>query len=58
MGLKPTIRVFDWAKTVHALDRTATVIGETNEHCDNLFMNYRKEMFLKYLLHWSTLFHY
>jgi hypothetical protein len=27
MGFKPTIPVFEWAKTVHALDRAATVIG-------------------------------
>jgi hypothetical protein len=27
VGLKPTIPAFEWAKTVHALGRTATVIG-------------------------------
>jgi hypothetical protein len=26
-GFKPTISVFKWAKTFHALDRAATVIG-------------------------------
>jgi hypothetical protein len=26
-GFKPTIPVFEWAKTVHVLDRAATVIG-------------------------------
>jgi hypothetical protein len=28
VGFEPTIPVFERAKTVHALDRTATVIGE------------------------------
>jgi hypothetical protein len=27
LGLEPTIRMFEQAKTVHALDRAATVIG-------------------------------
>jgi hypothetical protein len=27
MGFEPTIVVFEWAKTVHALDCPATVIG-------------------------------
>jgi hypothetical protein len=27
VGLEPTIPVFEWAKTVHALDRAATVTG-------------------------------
>jgi hypothetical protein len=27
MGIEPTIPVFEWAKTVHALDRAVTVIG-------------------------------
>jgi hypothetical protein len=29
MGLEPTIPVFERAKTVHAVDTTATVIGTT-----------------------------
>jgi hypothetical protein len=29
MGFEPTILAFERAKTVHALDRTATVIGKT-----------------------------
>jgi hypothetical protein len=28
VGFEPTIPAFEWAKTVHALDRGATVIGE------------------------------
>jgi hypothetical protein len=28
VGFKPTTQVFERAKTVHALDRAATVIGE------------------------------
>jgi hypothetical protein len=28
VGFKPTIPVFEWAKTVHALDRVATVISQ------------------------------
>jgi hypothetical protein len=31
VGFKPTIPVFEWAKTVHALDCAATVIGQC--HC-------------------------
>jgi hypothetical protein len=30
MGLEPTTPAFERAKTVHALDRTATVIGYNN----------------------------
>jgi hypothetical protein len=30
VGFEPTIPVFKRAKTVHALDRAATVIGLTN----------------------------
>jgi hypothetical protein len=26
-GFEPTIAVFEWVKTFHALDRAATVIG-------------------------------
>jgi hypothetical protein len=33
LGFEPTIPVFERAKTVHALDRTATVIGEYALHC-------------------------
>jgi hypothetical protein len=29
VGFEPTILVFERAKTVHALDRAATVIGKT-----------------------------
>jgi hypothetical protein len=29
VGFEPTIPVFELAKTVHALDRVATVIGPT-----------------------------
>jgi hypothetical protein len=31
VGFEPTIPEFEWAKTAHALDRTATVISP-NEH--------------------------
>jgi hypothetical protein len=34
VGFKPTIPVFEWAKTVHVLDRMATVMG-TEEMHDN-----------------------
>jgi hypothetical protein len=30
VGFEPMIPVFEWAKTVHALDRAATVIGTTS----------------------------
>jgi hypothetical protein len=30
MGFKPMIPVFEQAKTVHALDRAATVIGDVS----------------------------
>jgi hypothetical protein len=32
VGLEPTIPAFEWAKTVHALDRAATVIGSIVHH--------------------------
>jgi hypothetical protein len=32
VGFEPTIPVFERAKTVHALDRAATVIGITDLH--------------------------
>jgi hypothetical protein len=31
-GFKPTIPAFERAKTVHALDRAATVIGNSNDY--------------------------
>jgi hypothetical protein len=30
VGFEPTIQVFEWAKPVHALDHTDTVIGKTS----------------------------
>jgi hypothetical protein len=32
VGFEPTIPVFEWAKTVHVLDRAATVIGVRLKH--------------------------
>jgi hypothetical protein len=32
VGFEPTTPVFERAKTVHALDRAATVIGEENAY--------------------------
>jgi hypothetical protein len=32
VGSEPTIQVFEWAKTVHALDRAATVIGYCKQY--------------------------
>jgi hypothetical protein len=32
MGFEPTISVFELAKTVHALDRAAAVIGRKSDH--------------------------
>jgi hypothetical protein len=41
---EPTIPVFDWAKTVHALDRPATVIDKINASCITIqFSAYRRE---------------
>jgi hypothetical protein len=31
VGFVPTMREFERAKTVHALDRAATVVGESEE---------------------------
>jgi hypothetical protein len=28
VGFEPTIPVFEWAKTVHAFNRAATILGE------------------------------
>jgi hypothetical protein len=33
VGFEPTIPVFEPAKTVHALDRAATMIGSFLIHC-------------------------
>jgi hypothetical protein len=33
-GFEPTIPAFDWAKTVHALERAATVIGTLSVTCN------------------------
>jgi hypothetical protein len=33
VGFQPTIPVFERAKTVHALDRAATVIGSAGFRC-------------------------
>jgi hypothetical protein len=38
MGFEPTIPVFEWAKTVHALDRAAAVIY-SYDLSTNLFNN-------------------
>jgi hypothetical protein len=38
VGFKPTIPVFELAKTVHALDRTATVIGEAKDRVKRKFL--------------------
>jgi hypothetical protein len=32
VGFEPTIPVFEWAKTVHALDRATTVIGKFSSY--------------------------
>jgi hypothetical protein len=40
VGFEPPIPVLKWAKTVHALDRAATVIGE---HYRMLYVNLREE---------------
>jgi hypothetical protein len=37
MGFKPTIRAFERAKTVHALDRAAVVIGRLMVHTLKMF---------------------
>jgi hypothetical protein len=38
MGFKPTIPVFERAKTVHALDRVATVIS--GNYLDGFYQNF------------------
>jgi hypothetical protein len=37
VGFEPTIPVFERAKTVHALDRAATVIGYASPYTETLF---------------------
>jgi hypothetical protein len=32
MGLEPTIPVFEWVKTDHAVDRAAIVIGSEHQN--------------------------
>jgi hypothetical protein len=38
VGFEPSIPVFERAKTVHALDRAATMIGNTNTTAPLLFL--------------------
>jgi hypothetical protein len=38
VGFEPTIPVFERVKTVHALDRAATVIGTSELYQANLFV--------------------
>jgi hypothetical protein len=38
VGLEPTIPVFERAKTVHALDRAATVIGSYSGYNVNILL--------------------
>jgi hypothetical protein len=38
VGLEPTIPAFERAKTVHALDRAATVIGDKSHAYKNNFV--------------------
>jgi hypothetical protein len=40
VGFEPTIPAFEWAKTVHDLDRAATVIGIINIRTED---NYTSE---------------
>jgi hypothetical protein len=39
VGFKPTIPVFERPKTVHALDRAATVIDSSSFLCPNILLN-------------------
>jgi hypothetical protein len=48
VGFEPTIPAFERAKTVHALDGAATVIGSTNLLAD-LNLNIRVSNFLAFL---------
>jgi hypothetical protein len=43
VGFKPTIPVCERAKTIHALDRTATVIGPDLSPCDFDLIPKKKE---------------
>jgi hypothetical protein len=36
VGFEPTTPVFQWAKTIHALDCTATVIGNMETYRDQI----------------------
>jgi hypothetical protein len=38
VGLEPMIPAFEWAKTVHSLDRAATVTGEIKEYGHKYFI--------------------
>jgi hypothetical protein len=39
VGFEPTIPVFERAKTVHALDRAVTAIGNISKYKPNLMQN-------------------
>jgi hypothetical protein len=55
VGFEPTIPVFEWAKTVHALDRTAIVIGFYG--CTGIFYTLREllNLFRFLLLQYSLI---
>jgi hypothetical protein len=46
VGFEPTIPVFEWAKTVHALDRVATAIGITILYQYKIFSLVIKELLI------------
>jgi hypothetical protein len=45
MGFEPTTPVFERAKTVHAPDRAATVIGSSENYCPEYLKTYGSSMF-------------
>jgi hypothetical protein len=40
VGLQPTIPVFERAKTVHALDRAAVVIGPSADNLNEILLTF------------------
>jgi hypothetical protein len=52
VGFEPTITVFEWVKTVHALDHAATVIGYLPY--DTYKISCLKMLFYFYFMHNTT----
>jgi hypothetical protein len=51
VGIEPTTPVFKQAKTVHALQRAATVIGFIPVHFENILNNFQTNYYTRSFFH-------